>query len=97
MGIKFSTDLETSWGDYRTKLIDLHTGDWRTTRPVLDKNACRHCGLCVFHCPVGCIKTDADGYYRADLYYCKGCGVCASICPANALSMIMEEEARKDD
>lgn len=93
----FSTDFETSWGDYRQKLLDLHTGEWRSIRPIVNRDACRKCGWCALKCPAGCIHLAQDGYYRADLYYCKGCGVCVHECPANALLMITEEEGRKND
>jgi len=68
------------------------TGDWRTERPVLDKETCIKCGLCWIHCPDAAIKPGEDWYYEADLYYCKGCGICASICPVGAITMIEEEE-----
>lgn len=68
------------------------TGDWRTERPVLDKEKCVKCGLCWIHCPDAAIRLTEDGYYEADLYYCKGCGICASICPVGAITMIEEEE-----
>jgi pyruvate ferredoxin oxidoreductase delta subunit len=68
------------------------TGDWRTERPILDKEKCIKCALCWIYCPDAAIKPSAEGYYEADLYYCKGCGICASICPAGAIKMIAEEE-----
>jgi pyruvate ferredoxin oxidoreductase delta subunit len=68
------------------------TGDWRTERPVLDKEKCVKCGLCWIHCPDAAIRLGEDGYYEANLYYCKGCGICASICPVGAITMIEEEE-----
>lgn len=92
---KYSTNLETSWGDYRQKLLTLHTGDWRSMRPVLNRDVCRLCGWCSIFCPAGCIKKMQDGYFHPDLDFCKGCGVCVVQCPANALTLIMEEEAEK--
>jgi len=68
------------------------TGDWRTERPILDREKCIKCALCWMYCPDAAIKSGEDGYYEADLYYCKGCGICASICPAEAITMIEEEE-----
>ena len=68
------------------------TGDWRTERPILDKEKCIKCALCWIYCPDAAIKPGEDGYYEADLHYCKGCGICASICPVEAITMIEEEE-----
>ena len=68
------------------------TGDWRTERPVMDKEKCNKCGLCWLYCPDGAIKLLEDGYYEPDLYHCKGCGICAKACPREAITMIEEEE-----
>ncbi len=68
------------------------TGDWRTERPILDKEKCIKCALCWIYCPDAAIKPGEEGYYEADLYYCKGCGICANTCPAQAITMIEEEE-----
>ncbi len=69
------------------------TGDWRTEKPVLNKEMCVRCALCWIDCPEAAIRPCDDGYYEADLYYCKGCGICARICPAGAI--LMEEEGEQ--
>lgn len=68
------------------------TGDWRTERPILDKEKCTKCALCWLNCPDAAIKPAEEGYYEADLHYCKGCGICADICPVGAITMTEEEE-----
>jgi len=68
------------------------TGDWRTQRPIIDKEKCNKCGLCWLHCPDASIKPLEDGYYEVDLFHCKGCGICAKVCPVGAITMIEEEE-----
>ncbi len=68
------------------------TGDWRTDRPILDKEKCNKCGLCWLYCPDGAVELLEDGYYEPDLYYCKGCGICADVCKREAIIMIQEEE-----
>ncbi len=68
------------------------TGDWRTERPILDKEKCIKCGLCWLHCPDAAITALDDGYFEPDLYHCKGCGICAAICPKKAITMLEEVE-----
>jgi len=67
------------------------TGDWRSQRPVFDKNKCVKCGLCYIFCPEGCIVQEDDGYFTANLFYCKGCGICARECRPEAITMELEE------
>ena len=67
------------------------TGDWRSERPIVDKNKCVKCGLCFIFCPEGCIEQDAEGYFTANLFYCKGCGICARECWPKAIAMVEEE------
>ena len=68
------------------------TGDWRSERPILDKEKCNKCGLCWLYCPEPALKLLKDGYYEIDLFYCKGCGICAKVCNREAITMIEEEE-----
>ncbi len=68
------------------------TGDWRSQRPIVDKDKCNKCILCYIFCPDGCIERDTEGYFEANLYYCKGCGICANECPRKAITMEEEEE-----
>ena len=68
------------------------TGDWRSQRPIVDKDKCNKCILCYIFCPDGCIERDTEGYFEANLYYCKGCGICANECPRKAITMVEEEE-----
>jgi pyruvate ferredoxin oxidoreductase delta subunit len=69
------------------------TGDWRSKRPVVDREKCIKCGLCWLYCPDAAYEPCEDEYYEPDLFYCKGCGICANICPKDAITMIEEEEA----
>ncbi len=68
------------------------TGDWRSQRPVVDREKCNKCGLCWLYCPDAAVELLEDGYYEPDPFYCKGCGICASVCPKEAITMIEEEE-----
>ncbi len=68
------------------------TGDWRSQRPVVDKEQCIKCAVCWVFCPDAAIQKTADGYYIADLDYCKGCGICARECLTGCISMVEEEK-----
>jgi pyruvate ferredoxin oxidoreductase delta subunit len=93
-------ESETTWRDLEKGLIVTEpgstsiykTGDWRSQRPVVDKNKCVKCGLCALYCPEGCVSQQPDGNFEANLYYCKGCGICRHECPVKAISMVEEKE-----
>ena len=72
--------------------IQYRTGDWRSKRPILNKDKCTKCGLCAIYCPEGCIKKTSEGYYEANLYHCKGCAICSAECPKKAIEMQEEKE-----
>lgn len=73
--------------------VDFKTGDWRSQRPILDREKCIYCGLCWIYCPEGCYRDmgPEEKYFQADLDYCKGCGICAHECPKGAIEMVVEE------
>mgnify|MGYP000010130184 FL=1 len=68
------------------------TGDWRSSRPVWDRNRCVKCAVCYIFCPDAAINETEEGFFEADLYYCKGCGICAHECPTGSITMVEEEE-----
>lgn len=75
----------TAWNDLSTS----RTG-WI---PVLDQDACIHCGTCDLVCPDLCLVwgDGADGgkferqLMGIDYRYCKGCLRCVESCPSGAL------------
>ena len=67
----------------------LDTAAWRIVRPVMDKEKCINCGVCMGDCPVNSIY--AEGEESLISYdYCKGCGICAAECPKQAINMEQE-------
>lgn len=65
------------------------TGDWRTSRPDLNQEACTGCLTCWMYCPEGAIERKEKNV-EINLKYCKGCGVCAEECPVGAIKMVEE-------
>lgn len=68
----------------------LDTASWRTERPVMDKEKCIECGICMTFCPVCSIIGDESKKYIINYDFCKGCGICARECPSNAINMVPE-------
>ncbi|MHA1819280.1 MAG: 4Fe-4S binding protein [Promethearchaeota archaeon] len=73
------------------------TGDWRSLRPVINRDKCTKCATCWLFCPEGTISRGDDAYFVIDYEYCKGCGICAYECPVGAIDMVNESEAKKED
>ncbi len=92
---KYIYDFESSWSDGSKTLLCLKTGDWRTQRPVIRKEICNSCGICMVFCPPQCITREDDAY-TVNLEYCKGCGICAMECPKKAIVMTPEGEYADD-
>jgi len=69
------------------------TGAWRTMRPVIDPDRCRHCSwICGTLCPDGAIRIGPDRAPTIDLDHCKGCLVCVAVCPTHAIDARPERE-----
>lgn len=73
-------------------LYQLNTSTWRSVRPVMDKNLCINCGICLSYCPVFSVRRDENKQYYINYDYCKGCGICATECPKHAIKMVLEGE-----
>ncbi|HKI99282.1 MAG TPA: 2-oxoacid:acceptor oxidoreductase family protein [bacterium] len=72
----------------------VHTGLWRTERPVINPAACKHCWwVCTTFCPDGVIGVTAEGVPEIDYDHCKGCLVCLAQCPSHAIEAVLEREA----
>ena len=60
--------------------------------PIIDKERCKGCGLCIANCPKNILEK-AEDYNGQGAYYtvcvdadaCIGCGACAVMCPDAAI------------
>ncbi len=73
-------------------LYVLETASWRTEKPVMNKEKCIECGICLTFCPVCSIEGTSDKKYSINYSHCKGCGICAKECPHKAIDMVSERE-----
>ena len=74
----------------------VRTGLWRTVRPVIDYERCRHCHwICSTLCPDAAISVRADQAPEIDYDHCKGCNICVAVCPSHAIRSVPEALARR--
>jgi pyruvate ferredoxin oxidoreductase delta subunit len=66
------------------------TGDWRTFRPVVNKERCVSCLMCWMYCPDSSVLVKDKKMIGFDYEHCKGCGICASVCPVKCIKMEKE-------
>jgi len=73
---------------------EFKTGDWRTDRPIWDKEKCTSCLFCFIYCPDSSIIVEDSTMVGIDLDFCKGCGICKEVCPKGAIEMRREADFR---
>lgn len=71
----------------------LDTASWRIVRPVINKEKCVECGICLTYCPVNSIEFK-DNKYIVNYNFCKGCGICANECSKGAINMVDEGDEK---
>lgn len=63
-------------------------------KPIIDRDVCVGCSLCVENCPVDCLRI-SDPEFHGDINTiammeveeaCIGCKICAKACPIDAIS-----------
>ncbi len=76
--------------------VQVKTGLWRTLRPIIDYDRCKHCWwVCSSFCPDSAIGVSEDGLPLIDYDHCKGCMICVAQCPSHAIEAIPEHQARE--
>jgi pyruvate ferredoxin oxidoreductase delta subunit len=68
------------------------TGEWRSMKPLWNKDGCVHCLICWAFCPDSAIRVEDGKMTGIDYDHCKGCGICARECPRKekALQIVKE-------
>ena len=69
--------------------VQKKTGEWRTFKPVVDREKCIGCGICTWYCPDSAIEVKEDGGKKVavvDYDHCKGCLICLGECPQKAIT-----------
>ena len=56
-------------------------------KPVINKDNCTGCGICVDECPNKVLKVVNDVAEQSKPENCDGCGKCAEACPNEAIKM----------
>lgn len=78
--------------------VEVKTGLWRTLRPVIDYERCKHCWwVCSSFCPDSAIEVADKGIPRIDYDHCKGCMICVVQCPSHAIEAVSEHQAREEE
>ena len=77
--------------------VQVRTGLWRTTRPVIDYDRCKHCTwICSSFCPDNAIQVDEQQWPQVDYDHCKGCMICVAVCPTHVITAIPEAAALEE-
>jgi 2-oxoacid:acceptor oxidoreductase gamma subunit (pyruvate/2-ketoisovalerate family) len=75
---------------------------WRDKVPVCEDAKCICPGVCISEvmCPDGTGFIVRQGLphqgYRIDTEFCRGCGLCVEVCVGQALTMVDEDQVRKE-
>lgn len=72
--------------------LEVHTGEWRVKKPVVDLSRCIHCLFCWVYCPDDAVIVEGGKMKGFDYDHCKGCGICAHECPPKVKCITMVDE-----
>jgi pyruvate ferredoxin oxidoreductase gamma subunit len=77
--------------------VEVRTGLWRTLRPVIDYQLCKHCWwVCSTFCPDGAISVH-ENTPEIDYDHCKGCMICVAQCRAHAIKAVPEKQDQQEE
>jgi len=65
-----------------------------TSRPFVNLNKCKRCGLCVQHCPYAALFQLKDQPPVLIEELCEGCMMCKEVCPFDAIEERKKEAGR---
>lgn len=54
------------------------------------RKPCRHCGVCIDHCPSNALTWDSNGRVHYDPDICTQCDTCIRVCPYDSTPKAME-------
>lgn len=90
--------------------VQMKTGAWRITRPMIDPTRCNGCTwVCSTLCPDSAIRVTAPSLSSSggravgekvpeiDYDHCKGCLICVAVCPPHAIRAVPESAAAHPD
>lgn len=69
--------------------LEMHSA----SQPVIKKDSCVGCGLCIKACAQDAIHYDSDKCAEIDYEKCVGCGQCVAVCQFNAARVLWDEAA----
>jgi pyruvate ferredoxin oxidoreductase delta subunit len=102
---KFEPEVKRGWDEIPIGAVipeagngtSYQTGDWRSERPIVNKEKCINCLFCWVFCPDAAVIVEDEKFVDIDYYHCKGCGICSTECPVKVISMVEEGKAQADD
>jgi pyruvate ferredoxin oxidoreductase delta subunit len=79
--------------DYsQTNSYTASVADWRSIKPIYNRDICIDCQNCWVFCPDVSIVSRDKVMIGIDYVHCKGCGICVEVCPTNPKSLLMFSE-----